>query len=261
MINIQNFQNFLNEKLELDNINERADFKDTQRVSDIISKAAGNLTKEVDLTTRMATSIKDIDKCIGRADAAMTLNKPNLAQIFLDKAKELNPDMHHKFDMTGVQMRIDDFIRKHNNQKDFIAKKDELDKSDYNKDGIFYNVGIPAKFNQKDSKEVSLFKYSLTRIVQNLAGQMHVWVDVKSFNEEKGELYVKVSPNFTFPKNKVLAAYKEYPKLLADYLNTAIGSTAVKADKGSITITHDMNYKRLVAATVLADIKHGYLKI
>jgi hypothetical protein len=132
---------------------------------------------------------------------------------------------------------------------------------DTNHDGVFFNVGISTLHKQKDAESIKLFRYALTRITQNLVGQEHVFISPMSYDEKKQILVVRVSPNFTHPKYKVMQASKEYPIALANYLNKAYGQDVIKPGKSQITITKDINYKILISSVILTDIKVGDLKM
>lgn len=64
--------------------------KDIMRINDIINKASGDASKEESLTRQMAKSITDHDKAYRRAKAAEAIGRQDLADIFMDKALELN---------------------------------------------------------------------------------------------------------------------------------------------------------------------------
>jgi len=264
MINIPSFENFLNESSSFalsESFSSYTSYKDGERISDIIKKANGSAAKELQLAQTMANAIKGYEKAIARADAATSMKRFELAQIFLDKAKAL-PKTDNGYPINSIQYEIDKYMSDKRNRENYEAHlKGAEGKPDTNPDGVFFNVGIPTLHKQKDAEAIKLFKYALTRIVQNLAGQKHVWVSSSSYDEAKQILIVRVGPNFTYPKGQVTAAYKEYPKLLADYLNQGFGGDAVTAKKGEIFIKKDINYKRLIAAIVLTDIKTGNLKL
>jgi flavin-dependent thymidylate synthase len=129
--------------------------------------------------------------------------------------------------------------------------------SELDKDGIFYNVGIPTLYDQNDNKNIKLFRYALIRITQHLANQQHVWVMPMSYDKEKGVLIVRVSPNFTHPKYKVDAASREYPKLLANHLNKLYGEGTVISSRSQISFMKDIDFKKLVTSVAYADKKTG----
>jgi hypothetical protein len=68
---------------------EKADKKDLMRIEGIIAKSKGDIAKEDQLTTNMANAITTVAKAVGRYNAAMEMQKPNIAKIFKDKAIEL----------------------------------------------------------------------------------------------------------------------------------------------------------------------------
>ncbi len=65
------------------------DSKDRMRISDIIDKAKGDKSKEMQLAQTMANKIKDYDKAIRRGRAAEEEEQKHLAEIFFKRAKEL----------------------------------------------------------------------------------------------------------------------------------------------------------------------------
>lgn len=65
------------------------DSKDEMRISDIVKKAKGDKSKELQLARLMADKIKDFDKAIRRGRAADDAKKKNLAEVFYKRAKEL----------------------------------------------------------------------------------------------------------------------------------------------------------------------------
>ena len=234
------------------NMNESYTSKDKKRIEDIITKSIGYSGKDVQLTQNMCNLIKDPDKAMARAEAAKDLGKFEIAKIFLQRAKELGIDGSSYY---KLKYDLDDYFKTKKNKEDFdthINTETELDK-----DGIFYNVGIPVLHNQKDDKNIKLFRYALTRITQHLANQQHVWVMPTAYDKERGILVVKVSPNFTYPKYKLTAAFKEYPRLLANHFNNIYGEGTVTLSKGQISFVKDVDFKKLVTSVVYADKKTG----
>lgn len=63
--------------------------KDTMRIKDIVSKAAGNVEKAKKLAETMCKLITDKWKALRRARAADMENEHDLAEIFIQRAKEL----------------------------------------------------------------------------------------------------------------------------------------------------------------------------
>ena len=262
MINIPTFENFLGDQ-DQEALYEYADYKDQKRISDIVAKAKGSGAKELQLAQTMANAIKDYDKAVGRAEAAVQQDKYEIAQIFAIRAAALpRPSDNNGYSLNSVNYEIGKYMQNKKNRENYEAHLKGLEGSpDLNLDGVFYNVGIPVMHKQMDAEAIKLFRFALIRILQNLAGQQHVWIMPSSYNDEKKVLCVKVSPNFTYPKRQVTAAYKEYPKLLADYLNGAYGEDVIKAGKGEINIYKDLNYKRIVASVILTDLKSGNIKV
>jgi hypothetical protein len=209
----------------------------------------------------MANSIKDYEKAIGRAEAAIDLEKYGIAQIFASRAKVL-PKTDNGFPLTEIESKINRYMSNKKNREEYEKHLSGVEGTpDANLDGVFFNVGIPTLHTQKEAEAIKLFRYAITRITQNLVNQKHVYVMPMSYDEAKQILIVKVTPNFTHPRSELTKAYKEYPKALADYLNNAYGENVVTAGKGEITITKDINYKKLVASVVLTDLKRGDLKV
>lgn len=265
MKNIPTFENFIEDKIAFgeDTLNETyyATSKDRDRISDIVKKSKGSALKEVSLSVTMANSIKDYGKAIGRAEAAVTLKKYEIAQVFIDRAKTL-PHVGNEYPIVTVQRDVNNYMTIKRNRENYEAHLKGLEgKPDTNPDGIFYNVGIPILHNQIHANDVKLFSYAITRIVQNLVGQEHVYVMPQVYNEKKQELEVEVTPNFTYPKAKLNAAFKEYPKVLADFLNKAYGEPIVKVVKLGIVITKDINHNLLLKAVTLTDLERGNLKL
>lgn len=258
--NLPSFDEFINEERVDENILTPA--KDRMRLVDIVKKAGGSGEKEANLAMTMANRITDVDKAVHRAEAAIDIEKFELAQIFLDRAALIDPTSKDRRDYWNVKYECDKYFTDKKNRENYEAHLKGLEGTpDLNIDGVFYNVGIPTLHRQKDNPNIKAFRYALMRIVQNLVNQMHVYIEPMSYDEQKGKLIVRVSPNFTYPKNKVMAAYKEYPKVLADYLNKAYGEDVVKSSKGEIVITKDINHKKLVMSVLLTDIKTGDLKL
>jgi hypothetical protein len=265
MKNIPTFENFLVENTTFNTINEGdfySDYKDRERITDIIKKAGGSEVKELKLAQTMANSIKEYEKAVARAEASVDLKKYELAQVFIDRAKAL-PATDNGYPLHSVMHEVEVFMLAKKNKENYEAHLKGIEtQSDVNTEGVFYNVGIPTLHKQSTAEGIKLFRYALIRIIQNLVGQSHVWVMPMSYDETKGELVVKVSPNFTHPKAAVSAAFKEYPKVLAGFLNDAYGEkNIVIPGKGEVTITKDLNYQALVKAVALSDIKKGTLKI
>ncbi len=264
MKHLHTFDNFLVETSVFDDsLNEAfyATYQDKDRISDIVKKANGSGVKELQLAQTMAKLIKSYEKAVGRAEAAISMGKYEIAQIFATKAAEL-PKTDNRYPLNSVEIAINKYMADKSNKENYEAHLKGIEgKPDANLDGVFFNVGIPILHKQKDADSVNLFRHSITRIVQNLAGQQHVYVMPMSYDEAKQILTVRVSPNFTYPKGAVMKAFKEYPKLLADYLNQAYGENVIKASSGEIQITKDINYKALIASVVLTDLKHGNLKL
>jgi hypothetical protein len=264
MQNIPSYENFLAENAAFDiSLNEAyyAGYEDSKRISDIITKANGSGVKELQLAQTMANKITGYEKAIARAEAAIDLKKYEIAQIFAIKAAAL-PKTDNRIPLNSVELAIEKYMSDKRNKENYEAHLKGIEgKPDANPDGVFFNVGIPILHKQKDADSVNMFRHSITRIVQNLAGQQHVYVMPMSYDEAKQILVVRISPNFTYPKGAVQKAFKEYPKLLADYLNKAYGEDVIKAKSGEIMITKDINYKVLIASVVLTDIKHGNLKL
>ncbi len=245
---MKNFNQFTNSKM-----NESYTFKDKKRIEDIITKSIGQPEKEIQLAQRMCNLIKDPTKAMARAEAAKDLGKFELAKIFLDRVEELG--ISDSYAYSSLKYQIDDYFKTKKREEDFnthINTESELDK-----DGIFYNVGIPTLYSQKDNKNIKLFRYALVRITQHLANQQHVWVMPTSYNKEKGVLIVRVSPNFTYPKYKVTEASREYPKLLANHLNKIYGEGTVTSSRSQISFIKDINFKKLVTSVAYADKKTG----
>jgi len=242
---------------QFETVNEYHSAKDDLRIKDIISKADGSEEKELSLATTMANSIKDVEKCLGRAEAAKDSGKYEIAKIFLDKAKLLGAD---DYSFRSLSYDVREALTKKQNKSTFEDRLKGLESNtEIDKDGIFYMVGIPTLHRQMDNDNIKGLRYALTRIVQHLANQQHVWVMPRSYNEESQTLTVQVSPNFTYPKVKLRAAFREYPKLLADYLNKGFGEGTAKVTRGKaeIVIMKDINYKKLFLSVVGADLKTG----
>jgi len=246
-------------KIVRESLDESYSDKDKTRIEDIVKKAAGSSEKELSLSQTMANSIKDVDKSFGRAEAAKDLGKYEIAKIFLEKAKSLStgiPEYERRYN--SIAYDVNTHLRDVSNRAGFDDHLKKLEGTETDKDGIFYNVGIPVMHKQaKDDKNVKAFSYALKRIVQHLAGQTHVWIMPKSYDEQKGTLAVQVSPNFTYPRYKVEAAYREYPKMLANHLNKAYGEGTVKPSGGTITFTKDVDFKKLVVSVAFTDMKYG----
>jgi tetratricopeptide (TPR) repeat protein len=238
-------------------MNESYTFKDKNRIEDIITKSIGHPEKEIQLAQRMCNLIKDSAKAMARAEAAKDLGKFELAKIFLERAKELGIGNSNTGELyyNLLKYDLDDYFKTKKREEDFnthINTESELDK-----DGIFYNVGIPTLYDQNDNKNIKLFRYALIRITQHLANQQHVWVMPMSYDKEKGVLIVRVSPNFTHPKYKVDAASREYPKLLANHLNKLYGEGTVISSRSQISFMKDIDFKKLVTSVAYADKKTG----
>jgi len=264
MKHIPTFENFLAENAAFDiPLNEAyyAGYEDSKKISDIITKANGSGVKELQLAQTMANAIKGYEKAVARAEAAINLSKYEIAQVFAIKAAAL-PKTDNRIPLTSVELAIEKYMSDKRNRENYEAHLKGIEgKPDANPDGVFFNVGIPILHRQKDAEAVNLFRHAITRIVQNLVNQQHVYVMPMSYDEAKQILVVRVSPNFTTPKTAVMKAAKEYPKLLADYLNKAVGENVIKAKIGEIEITKDINYKALISSVVLTDLKHGNLKL
>jgi hypothetical protein len=239
-------------------MNESYTTKDKTRVDDIIKKSLGSPGKDVQLTQRMCNLIKDPTKAMARAEVAKDLGKFELAKIFLQRAKELGAK---DYSYNSLKYDLDTHFQEKKQREDFDTHKTRLEDTETtNKDGIFYNVGLPTLHKQqKDNKSVTLFRYALRRITQHLANQEHVYVMPTAYDEERGILVVSVSPNFTYPRYKVTAAYRQYPKLLADHLNKAYGEGSVTSSKGRISFVKDVDYTKLIASVIYADQKTGKL--
>lgn len=71
--------------------NESYEPKDLKRIKDFAKKSNGNLEKEINLANQMAKTLTNVDKAIGRAEAAAEIYGPEheITQIFYDKAKKL----------------------------------------------------------------------------------------------------------------------------------------------------------------------------
>lgn len=65
------------------------DSKDRMRISDIVDKAKGDKSKELQLARTMANRITDYDKAIRRGRAAEEEGHKHLAEVFFARAKEL----------------------------------------------------------------------------------------------------------------------------------------------------------------------------
>ena len=63
--------------------------KDDKRISDIISKANGNDGKALQLSKSMATKITSVSKAEARAEAAYSVGRTDIGEVFANRAKEL----------------------------------------------------------------------------------------------------------------------------------------------------------------------------
>jgi len=72
-------------------VNEAYEPKDLKRVKDFAKKSGGDFEKEVALARQMAKTLTNVNKAIGRAEAAAEVygGWNEIVQIFYDKAKEL----------------------------------------------------------------------------------------------------------------------------------------------------------------------------
>ena len=72
-------------------VNEAYEPKDLKRVRDFSKKSGGDFEKEVALARQMAHTLTNVNKAIGRAEAAAEVygGWNEIVQIFYDKAKEL----------------------------------------------------------------------------------------------------------------------------------------------------------------------------
>lgn len=74
-----------------EDIDEAYEPKDLKRVKDFAKKSGGDFKKEVALARQMANTLTNVNKAIGRAEAAAEVygGWNDIVQIFYDKAKEL----------------------------------------------------------------------------------------------------------------------------------------------------------------------------
>ncbi|MEK0338542.1 MAG: hypothetical protein QQN41_14025, partial [Nitrosopumilus sp.] len=65
--------------------------KDLKRVKDFAKKSGGDYQKEIAFAQRMANTLTNMDKAIGRAEAAAEVygEQNEIVEIFYNKAKEL----------------------------------------------------------------------------------------------------------------------------------------------------------------------------
>jgi len=78
-------------KFVFETISEAYEPKDLKRVKDFAKKSGGDFEKEVALARQMANTLTNMNKAIGRAEAAAEVygGWNDIVQIFYDKAKEL----------------------------------------------------------------------------------------------------------------------------------------------------------------------------
>jgi len=81
----------LNKREEIIKIQEAYEPKDLKRVRDFGIKSGGDFQKEIALAQRMANTLTNMDKAIGRAEAAAEVygEQNEIVEIFYKKAKEL----------------------------------------------------------------------------------------------------------------------------------------------------------------------------
>jgi len=79
------------QKRTYESLTEAYEPKDLKRVKDFAKKSGGNFEKEVALARQMANTLSNVNKAIGRAEAAAEVYGEwnDIVQIFYDKAKEL----------------------------------------------------------------------------------------------------------------------------------------------------------------------------
>lgn len=79
------------DRISKDSVDEAYEPKDLKRVKDFAKKSGGDFEKEVALARQMANTLTNMNKAIGRAEAAAEVygGWNDIVQIFYDKAKEL----------------------------------------------------------------------------------------------------------------------------------------------------------------------------
>ena len=80
--------------INLASVHEAYEPKDLKRIKDFSKKSGGDFQKEVALARQMSNTLKDVNKAIGRAEAAAEVYGEfnEISQIFYEKAKQLGYD-------------------------------------------------------------------------------------------------------------------------------------------------------------------------
>jgi hypothetical protein len=236
--------------------------KDQERIKSIIDKSNGSVDKEKLMTQQMANKITDAHKAMNRGEVAVKeFGKYEIGQIFIDRAIVLKPDLKDGNQYRNISYEIHKGLEARKNKKEYDDHIKNAD-SKLDREGIFYNIGIPVLHRQaENNKHVNAFNYALRRILQNLAGQTHVYVEAMSYSDVLKKLVVRCSPNFTYPKMEVKKAMKQYPILLADHLTKIYGAGVVRPakDMSAIVFLKDIDFKKLVVSVFMTDVKHGEL--
>ena len=91
---VENLGHWSDEEEYEEDIDEAYEPKDLKRVKDFAKKSGGDFDKEVALARQMANTLTNVNKAIGRAEAAAEVygGWNEIVQIFYDKAKELGYD-------------------------------------------------------------------------------------------------------------------------------------------------------------------------
>lgn len=233
--------------------------EDYYRIKNIIDLTKNNLDAQKKMAQNVANKSPNWQKNLNRAKIAMEyfLN-PDVAKIFLDRALVLNTSETTKTQIyQDLNYKIGKLEQEIKNKTNY---ENHINNSDLNKDGLFYNIGIPVLHKQiEGNKNIAIFRSALTRITQELVGQKHIFIMPNKYNEKEGELFVQCSPNFTYPKDELRKAVKQYPKLLAEYLNKIYGFGTVKVDNRNIIFMKDIDFKKFIISVYKTDVIHGLI--
>ncbi len=180
-------------KFVKDSFNESYEPKDLKRVKDFTLKSGGDFQKEVSLARQMANTLTNVNKAIGRAEAAIEVygGWNEIVEIFYEKAKELG----YEGPVPGERLQAGVVLGSK-------LPKDHQAKPNY--PGKYYGSNPILPIGKVDIRTGECKYFNVYETWKN-EGIVEVWRDAKGINTKNIDSNVKIdspSINILRPKSK-----------------------------------------------------------